>query len=357
MRSVSRVLPSLFCGSLLALLLATVAPAAAPRDAADDANPTDPGPATAGVEAEVPAEGFADEPAIVSTRFYWPKFGSARVAVEQVENDQSLRYSMELYVTPAGDDQQGRAVRLAAQELLAMDGIDVAAMDEHDADREVLEFKLRLAPARYLGSDGSYRGCDNVSDLIQANLAVFSMSDQLDAVTLRRLQREMTSSTVARQIKSRAQWEMLEWAGFWSGVELARGKARTVKRMLPMEGGGEVQVDVTYLWQGSVLREGTRCEKLWLRTRIKDEAFRRIAAPIIRRSGIALLDSVEGEQVITASIVTDPYTLLPLEVTAQYNTVVQAGEVERAHVLARKATFSWEKGKDVLTHAEGGASE
>jgi hypothetical protein len=140
-------------------------------------------------------------------------------------------------------------------------------------------------------------------------------------------------------------------------VELAKGKPRTIKRLLPMADGGQVQVDVTYLWQGSLEREGRSYEQIWLRARIKGEAFRKVAAPIIRQSGIALIDSVNGEQVITASIITDPYTLLPVEVTAQYNTVVLAGEVERAHVLARKATFNWEKGKDVLTHAEGEHAE
>ncbi len=309
------------------------------------------------VPTEVPAQEMTQEDQVVRTRFYWPKYASAQVIVEQVENDQSFRYGMELYVTPAGKDDQGRAIRLTGHELQSLGGIAIAALDEHDTDREITEFKLRLAPARYLDANGAYQGCDNVSDLVQANLSVIAASDQVDPLLRRRLQREMTSSAVARQIKDAVNREMLEWAGYWNDVELAQGQPRTVKRLIPMAQGGQVQVDATLLWQGQVERDGKVYEQIWLRARLKDEVFRKVAANLIRRSGIALPETAQGEQVITASIITDPYTLLPVEVTAQYNTVMQAGEVERAHLLARKATFTWEKGKEVLTHAEGDSHE
>jgi len=300
---------------------------------------------------DLPGPESVETPVYVRTRFYWPRFATARVVIDEVDNDRSLRYSADLYLTPRGKNTDQRIVRMTSQQVLAVDGVAVSAVTNDD-DKKFTEYRLRLSPACYLDENGNYLGCENVAELVKANLSVLRTSAKVDSFITDRLTREVASTAGIRDIRQNAAAEMLEWAGWWSDLELIPGKPRIVERHLLGTDGKNVLISATcYIEDKQVDCDGVSCSRIWFRTRLTGEAFNRFSEPYLRRLGLTPADVHRGELVITASILADPYSLLPMEVTAQYNTIVEKNGEHIAGIFARKAVFEWEKGKDPLIHA------
>ncbi|MCK4873196.1 MAG: hypothetical protein KAS72_10760 [Phycisphaerales bacterium] len=291
-----------------------------------------------------------NEPVIetIHTRFYWPRYASASVVVETLENDRTTSYEMELFVTPMGDDLDRRSVRVSSHRLVSLDGIAAVA---ESADFELAQFRLKLMPTRHLDTDGSYLGCDDVSELIAANLALADASDQFDALTTGRLRTEIGNSAAIRSIREQAAYEMLEWVGLWSDIELVKGEPKVIERHTGNDPQRGVSYEATYLWSESIERDGRPYERFWYRCRLQGKAFRTLAAGTLQRMDVPLTSALLGEQIITISVITAPYTLMPVEVTSQYNTVVDVAGEQLAHISARRVTFVWRQGKDGMTRA------
>jgi hypothetical protein len=290
----------------------------------------------------------------VQTRFYWPKYGCADVVVEEIDGDRRMRYSMEVYVTPHGEDESGRCIRPMSHELQRLDGMAVNQANM-SSDQALMQFALNLCPARYVDADGAYRGTEDPSKLVRANMDVAERSGLFADIDLARLRRVVDTTRFVRGLRRQARQEVDEWGGHWRALELEPNVAHETRVTQRTRDGDEVSFPVVYLWQyeSSEESDDEDLQTLWYRARITGPALGALAEHDLLALGFSPATKIDGEQLVTVSIRTNPYTLIPHEVVSQYDTTVRVGGEERTYHRARKVTFEWRQGKERMTQATG----